>query len=276
MSTFLEDEESAEASRPREGIEFILPAVTYRVATGTRNLIIDGRTFHAEPSARGEVGISASGDPRALIVTLPMSHAVCRRYMAGGVPPRQILVNVWRQQAVSGLTELVWSGYVTSLAPDGHVGNFHVPSRSSDTFQRRLPTVTTGKACPHVLYDSNCKMLRVDFAVEAVVATFSGRVVTVVSLFGDPPDGWAEFGELEHIGSGERMTIQTQVGRVITMQLPILEMRVGDHVMVSPGCDHLVESGCRDKFDNVVNFGGFPELQTVNPFIGKGIWVSIS
>ncbi len=201
-----------------------------------------------------------------------MSHAACQRYMAGGVPPRQILINVWRQQDESGETEQVCSGYVTSMAPEGHVGRFHVPSRSGETFQRRMPTVTAGKACPHVLYDSNCNVVRADFAIEAVVVSFAGRVVTIDAL-GGQPDDWAAFGELEHIDSGERMTIQSQVGLVITMQLPIFELAIGDHVVVSPGCDHTVESGCRDKFDNVVNFGGQPNLPTSNPHIPNGFGV---
>ncbi len=271
MSTFDEDESSVESSQPREGIEIILPAVTYRIATGTRNLVIDGRTYTASPASRGEVGISSSGDPRSLVVSLPMSHAVCQRYMAGGVPPRQILINVWRQQVISGETEKVWSGYVTSMAPEKHVGRFNVPSRTSETLERRLPTMTVGRACPHVLYDANCRVVRADFTVATTVATFNGRVVTVVdALFSDDVAG---SGELVHVASGERMTVQSKAGSDVTMQLPIWELKIGDAVEVSQGCTHLLggTGGCQQEYANEVNYGGTPDLPGNNPFTVGGL-----
>lgn len=270
MTTFLEDEESAESSAPREGIEFILPVVTYRVSTGTRNVVIDGRTFTAAPGGRGEVAVSSNGDPRSMTVTLPMSHAVCQRYMAGGVPPRQILVNIWRQQGVSGLTELVWTGHITSLAPEGNVGKLLVPSRSSEAYQRRLPTVTAGRDCPHILYDDQCQANRVAHQITTTVTSVSGRVIHVASI--GNPDNWADFGEVEHVDSGERMTVQLQVGLVITMQLPIFELRFGDTVVVSAGCTHAI-GVCASKFLNQVNFGGQPSLPFKNPHIPTGFGV---
>lgn len=272
MSTFAEDEASVEDSEPREGIEINTGIARYRIALGTRSVVIDGFTYNPEPAARGEVGVSASGDSRELIISLPMSHAVCRRYMAGGVPPRQILVNVWRKQLRSGEVEQVWSGYVTSMAPSGHVGNFRVPSRSADTFERRLPTITAGKSCPHILFDANCRVVRADFTVTTTAATVAGRVVTVAGM-GGHPDAWAEFGELIHTASGERMTVQSQDGNVVTMQLPIYELQAGDEVQVAAGCDHTIGTGCRDKFDNVANFGGQPDPPTTNPHVPNGFGV---
>ncbi len=271
MSSFRDDEASGEESLPREGVEIICGLVVYRVALGTRNLVIGGRTYTAQPAGRGEAGVSASSDPRTVVVTLPMSHPVCRRYMAGGVPPRLVTMTVYRQQGRSGLTEQLWSGYVTSMAPEKHVGRFNVPSRSSEAMQRRIPTITGGKLCPHILFDANCKIDRTITGVYRILTTvtvISGRVVTVADVDGDlgpVADDWATFGEFIHTASGERMTIQSQVGRVITMQLPIFELAIGDAVEISAGCSHNI-SVCVGKFNNAVNFGGFPDHQVVNIF----------
>ncbi len=274
MTTFLEDESSVEASEPREGIEIILPVATYRIATGARDVVIDGFTYTAQPGARADVGISASGDTHMLVITLPMSHPVCRRYMAGGVPPRLIIVNVWRQQTRSGLTEKMWSGAVTSLAPEGNIGKLNVSSALGEALLRRLPTISAGRACPHILYDVNCTVDRPSFAIEAIVTGINGRVITIDAL-GGQPDQWAEFGELEHINSGERMTIQDQTGLVITMQLPIFGIQFGDHVVVSPGCTHEI-GVCSSKFANQVNYGGQPELPYRNPHMPSGYGIATS
>lgn len=269
--TYLEEESSIEDSAPRIGIEFILPAYTRRIAVGVRDITIDGKRYRAASSKIGEVGVSASADPQSLTVTLPMSHQLCQRYMSGGVPPRLIVVNVYRQQG-SGLTQRIWTGEVTSLAPDDNVGNFNVPSRSSESYQRRLPTITAGRSCGHILYDSNCRVVRADYAIEAVVTDIdtTGHVITIDAL-GGHADQWAKWGELEHLLSGERMTVSSQVGLDITIQLPIYGIEVGHHVVVSPGCDHHAETGCSVKFNNIVNFGGFPSMRTEeNPFKG---WV---
>ncbi len=271
MSTFYDDEVGVESSEPREGIEFVMSnGNTYRVATGVHDVEINGDVYTAEPGQRGEVGISSTADARAMVVTLPMSHPVCQRYMAGGVPPRQILVNVWRKQA-GGEVEQFWSGYITSLAPDEDIGRFHVPSRSSEAYQRKLPTISGGRGCPHILFDANCRIDRTVTGVYRIITTvlsFDGRSVVVADMttgIGPAPDDWATFGELIHTPSGERMTIQAQVGTTITMQLPIFEMQAGDAVEISSGCDHTIGT-CVSRYANAVNFGGFPDLQVVNPF----------
>ncbi len=271
MTDFLTDEKGAETSQPREGIEIITTSATYRVATGTRDLVIDGNTYTAAPAGRDEIGVSQSADPRAITIMLPMSHPLCQRYMAGGVPPTGLIaVNVWRQQPTSGETECVWRGNLTSVAPETHVAKLHVPSTSSETYQRKLPVVSCGRACANVLYDARCTLARADFQIEFPVTTFAGRVVTIGGWDGLPAD-WATFGELLHVASGERMTIQSQSGNVVTMQLPIWEMQVGDTVRLFAGCDHTIET-CRDKFVNTVNYA---DEEPSHPERARGLHIEL-
>ncbi len=272
MTTFLEAESSEEDSDPRECYEIIFPTFTYRLTSGDQDVTFGSETYYAGPIARGEVGVSSITTPRELIIILPVSHDIPQRYNAGGIPPRLIVVKVWRYQASAGTAECVWSGKVTSMACEGHTAKLRVLSVSGMALARRLPTITTGKDCPHMLFDVNCKVVRADYAIEAIVTTFSGREVTINAL-GGHADAWAQWGDLLHLDSGERMTIQTQVGLVITMQLPIYGLSIGDHVVVSPGCSHGIATGCRDKFRNVLNFGGQPDLPSTNPMFPNGFGI---
>ncbi len=268
--TFLSKESGSESSNPREGIKIELPAVTYRIATGSRDIVIDGHTYYASPSRRDEIAIATAGNGKEVTITLPVSHPLAQRYLVNGVPPQRIIVTIYRQQGA--IVETVWHGYITSMAPDRHLATFRVPSQLTEALERRLPTVTAGRECPHVLYDVNCRVDRGAHAIEAVVTAVDGIVVTVDAL-GGQPDQWAQFGELEHLPTGERMTIQDQTGLVLSIQLRMYGIAVGDHVVVSPGCSHGVVV-CDEKFSNVENYGGFPYLNTTRNFFsptGLGI-----
>jgi uncharacterized phage protein (TIGR02218 family) len=273
--TFLDAERERE-STVREGIEIILPAVTYRIASGTRDVSIDGETFTASPAGRDEVGVASATEENALIVTLPLSHAAIVRYLRGGIPPRQMFVNLWRRHGTDD-AETLWRGQVTSIAADtgAHVAKLRVVSSAFVQARRRLPTVTVGRGCPHILYAANtCRVSRASFVVAATVASYNGRVVTLSTVGGNPSQ-WARGGELVHVASGERMTVQDQTGLDVTCQAQIQELALGDAVELYAGCDHSV-AACRDKFSNMANYGGFPQLETEKPFQpGAGFGVSV-
>ena len=271
--TFLADESSVQGGRPRELFEITQNLITvYRVASGDRDVDYDGNTYTASPIARSEVGVSTSASEKELTLVLPLKHPLAQRYYAQGSPPRQISIVVYRKQLDSGEVRQVFAGHVISMAIERHVAKFLIQTRSARAFTRKLPVIIAGRLCPHILYDSRCRLHVGDFAIRAVVTNVNGRIVTVDAL-GGQPDDWAKFGDLTHVPTGERMTIFGQTGLVITMQAPIPEIRIGDFVDVAPGCAHDVDT-CRDKFDNVVNFGGFPHMPVTNPFDVQGYGVT--
>ena len=59
--------------------------------------------------------------------------------------------------------------------------------------------------------------------------------------------------------------ITAHVGDTLTLSYPFKGMAPGETVSVFPGCDGL-ESTCRNKFNNVLNFSGFTRLPSKNPF----------
>jgi uncharacterized phage protein (TIGR02218 family) len=268
------DEQSVELSQPREAYEVTVGTTIYRMTSGVRDLVIGGQTFTASPIGRTTLPVTNSSGPGEVTITLPVSHAIPQRYLAQGVPPGTVLVGVLRHQIESGETEYIWRGYATSMTCTGNVAAFSVPARSAQAMLRRLPMITAGRQCPHILYDSRCSVARASFKVTTTVTAVSGRAIRVATM-DSKADYWAQFGELHHVASGERMTISDHTGTDITMQLPIVEIGIGDEVEVFAGCAHDVGT-CLSKFDNVVNFGGFPDMPTSDIFKpwGAGIYTS--
>lgn len=264
-------------SRPREGYEFVLPAVTYRLTSALIDHVINGQTYRAGTIRRGEVTAGSIDAPHELEVTMLVSHALPQRYLRGGIPPRRIDVNVYRKQLTSGEFRQVFAGRVQAVSCDGHLAKVLCSSRITEAMPRRIPTISVGKECAHILYDQNCRADRNAFKVATTITGIDGAKVNVAAI-GGKPDGWANVGELVHVSSGERMTISRQIGTEIIMQVPIVELQHGDAVEIYAGCDHQVGT-CFTKFANQPNYGGMPQLPHKNPFVNKGyasIWELLS
>lgn len=264
--TFLADESGVETSIPRDGILFETPALTKRVAIGTRDVEINGATYTALPSTRGELPVALAGEDTDLIIELPITHYIPWRWNLGGIPPLYVNVTVFRKQMTSGEVETIHQGVIESIEYDTRrdVARVRVPSRLVDVHARRLPMFSVGPLCVHILYDANCQVSRNSFRVDATVQSYNGRVITVDSMSGQADD-WATWGELLHVASGERVSIGSQIGTTITGQFPIPGIALGDQVQIFAGCAHDIGT-CFAKFNNKNRFLGFPQLPTKNIF----------
>lgn len=269
--SFLDDESSVEDNRFREGIEIIYQNVTYRLTTADQDEVIDGHTYKAFTSQRGESAVSTSVTSTQLIVVCPVATPAVQRYIRGCMPPQQlVLVNVYRKQLVSGVTELIWSGKLTSVSLENFTAKLLIPASSGESMDRRLPTVTVSRKCANVLYDDVCQVDKTSFTVTTTVALHDGTTITAASL--GKPSQWAQFGELYHARSGDRAFITSQVGEVIVIHLPIWDVQDGDVIAVSAGCAHDPIT-CFEKFANADNYFGAPDLPSANPCIPNGFGV---
>lgn len=261
--TYLADEQSVEDGRPREGYLFEIPAQTWRLASGDRDIVIGGATFHKSQVSRGPLQLSQSHSAEELEVMLPVDHAIPQRWTRQGIPPSFLRVTVYRVQLRSGEYEPQWQGLVTAMSIDGDLAKFLVSSRLGEAMQRRIPTITAGRGCPHILYGDACRANRLSNTIITTVQSHSGAEVTLQSD-GGKPDQWFQYGELIHIPTGERVTIFDHTGNVVTLQFPVVDMAAGDTVAVAAGCAHDIGT-CVSKFGNQANYGGAPQMPAVNP-----------
>lgn len=268
--TFDSMEASIEDSAPREGIEIKHGVKVYRIATGSRDVRDGGTVYTASAAERGTLEVLVMGDERNLSLSLPTAHEFVRRYNRNGNPPQRPTCTILRWQGTD--RRKIFEGLIESCSVDDHIATFNVISIAGNPLKRRLPVITASRTCPYILYGAGCKVPRtVPFRQVTTVASHDGRTV-VVSSIGAFTDHYAQGGELLHISSGERMTISDQVGATLTLQLALDDIQNGDTVHVFAGCDHNLVT-CRDKFDNLSNFGGAPELPRGNIFLPNGVGI---
>ena len=279
MSTFDDDERSVSQGRPIDLYTLITPTAIYRVTSHPLDVTFGGDTFTALTMSRGPQQVAQDLTGRELIVYLPITHPVVQRFVASGIPERQVLVTLHRLQEVSGIAVQAWQGFGTGMQIDGHVAKLRVPSVTDDAMKIKLPVLAAQRLCNHRLFDARCAPnpgvdgpAEASFQVSCALVSQSGTTLVVSTLDGHP-DGWASLGDVVHVASGERRYILRQAGATLTLHSPFVGASPGDALAVFAGCDHAIGT-CRDKFGNVSNFGGHPEMTTsINPWLPKGLGV---
>lgn len=152
-------------------------------------------------------------------------------------------------------------------------------TRSSGGFQAELLGLTEAlnqpqgraylKTCSAVLGDGRCQFItdqptyRLDYVVDTSPDGQSFALTGVAGFH----TGWFEHGQLEvrsGAARGLRGLIKSDVGtdtnRRVTLWAPIsAPIGIGDTIRLTAGCDKRAET-CRQKFDNFINFQGFPDI----------------
>ena len=141
-------------------------------------------------------------------------------------------------------------------------------------FTREIPRVSVQKACPFMLYDGNCRALVETHTHTGEVLLMDvndPRLMVIQNIDGGASDmlilpGETTF-ELGVLKKGNaRRFIARMSGNVILLLTPLSGLENGDSIVLIKGCNRLADV-CEDRFDNLENFGGFPNLPTQNPHV---------
>lgn len=274
-------ERSIQASRPVELYSISTALATYLLTSHDEDVPAGGLTYLATPLSRGNIGISPLGRVRTLMVTLPAGHPLVQVLLGNGFPPRDTRVTINRGHIGDSELHSVWDGYLQSIETDGQYARVHTRHVVDDAFNRvRLPTLKAQRSCNHMLYDKGCQVSSDPLAIigelngvpiagdnphywTTTVVSVNGPVIEVASINGKADQYW-RYGPFERAIDKEQRTITDHVGTTITVDYQFGTLNPGDTIVLRAGCD-LTLATCLNKFNNVKNFGGMPQLPTSNP-----------
>lgn len=116
--------------------------------------------------------------------------------------------------------------------------------------------------CDAMVFDNRCRANRaLHSEIGSAVASNSARTIVTVSLVAEP--GYYNGGVVEFTSgdnSGARYEVKSHWATGFELYLPaIYSISPGDTFEISAGCNKSLNH-CKTKFDNVVNFRGFPHL----------------
>jgi uncharacterized phage protein (TIGR02218 family) len=271
------------------------PLFLYRFAEGTElwrftsrasDWVVPGGTFDDEPgdtiwtaSAVSHGNVVQSGDPRRvdLAITFPLSDPFARRYLGSRGSAVTTLTIFRSHEQVPDEVVAHWKGRIVSARVEGV--RITLQAESLFTAMRRQGVrAKYQRLCRHVLYVGGCRLDIADFLVAATATGRSGLQITVPEA-ATQPDGWYRGGVLRHGGVPGFIIGHTGTTLTLSGRMPELEAAIDAAVAtagppvpveIAPGCD-LRRDTCASRFDNLLNFGGFPDIPGRNPFGGTSI-----
>lgn len=258
-------ENSTEEGSPVELYEFTTGGTVYYFTTGAEAIVIGGHTYVPTPVSRDTIVVGPESRTEVVQISLPEDHAFVNGY-ARVVPGNRALLVLKRIHRTDALTEVitVFQGVVRAVSFSDKGGFARVGVMPiSGALTRQVPRYVYSSQCNHVLYDSWCTKVANDYKFTGTVTANSHQFLTVPGSDANG-DGWYNAGFATF--NGDYRMIQKNTGTEIKLLLPFNDDLTGLDVDLFAGCDHSVAVCKSDKFENLINFGGFPNVPSKNPF----------
>jgi uncharacterized phage protein (TIGR02218 family) len=271
--TFNVIENSNDDGRPIYLYAFTAGAATWRYTSSDADVTIDGYRWTAVPISDDGAKITGDANTDTLTITAPSTIAPAQLFI--GTPPATVVM-VHIRYYHEGDNESIL-GYV------GEVQQVNQPTPgtakiSCDTISASMKRdglrLTWQRNCPYMLYDqTTCRADKTQHKLDLVVFDIVG-VDVQFSGMDDVDDGVFDGGYIEwdHPARGtEYRTIERQIGTVCSMFGLADGLYYGLAVRAYPGCRRNVED-CTNKFNNLDNYGGSPDLPGKSPFDGDPVY----
>jgi uncharacterized phage protein (TIGR02218 family) len=257
--------EQAEEQRPLEIFHFWTNGgLHWRITSHDQAVTYLGQTFNPAAINRGPVQWDGEMEVSTMSVSAAFNEAPIDDFIAQN-PIEPVWVQVIRlHEKLPNQGAVVFVGQLKKAGVKGNetsvecVGFEHALTQG-------VPILRYSPQCNHHIYQPiedglGCGVDRENYKVTATV-TGSG-LEWQSAAFSGYSDGWFKYGWLEY-GSARRMVVYHK-GSTIKIRYMILNMPSGAEVSVYAGCDRAVTT-CRDKFNNVAQFGGHPHVPVDNP-----------
>ena len=236
--------------------------IHYRYTSGDVSVIYDGNTYTPATIQRGPVQYDAALDISTLKISAARITTPFIEYLA--VNPLDLywieVLKLFRDQ-VPLEASVVFVGQIKTVGFKGVTAD--ISCAGFEVYlQRKIPQFRYGPPCNWTLYDTKCTIDKTLYKADAVI-TLSANGLTLTSItFGLQADDYYKFGYVE-FGDSKRM-ITSHTGNIVELNYKIPDLVNGNTVTVYAGCNLNIET-CRDKFANVVNFGGHCYIPVDNP-----------
>lgn len=141
-----------------------------------------------------------------------------------------------------------------------------------NTIERQGLNQRFSYSCRHSVYRVGCYASLTRNAYEATVTSNQGTYITLGNVHEAIANGRIPFygGYISNSEFGDRTIIAYDAGGRLNVNYPYPNEIVGKRVTLRPGCDKTLTT-CKDVFDNMANYGGFPFIPLKNPSDGGSL-----
>jgi len=265
MSTLDQLEVSIEDSRPIELYEFQISGTTYRRTSSEGTVTYSGVDYTPVAIKRTAYQEAKEQKSTSITIKIPTDDVIATNFIA--VQPSYIMnVTVYRIQPNSvpaTASIIMFAGYVASVAFKDEICELRcIPN--NELFTREMPRFSFQGLCNHILYDSGCGLSEGSYLHSGKVLGVTDDVLLTIQAL--PTTGSPFIGGYVSLPDGsESRLIIDQSGTQVRILYPFKQNVSGGTLYAYQGCDHSVTT-CAQKFNNVLNYGGFPFVPSINPF----------
>ena len=265
--TYATAEASQQSGAPIELYLFIQGVNVWAYTSAPDAVVYDSYTYTPTAISRDRIKQNTDVFKNALNLKFPKSNPFAAQFM-GQTPDFTTTVTVYRGHV--GETDYIayWKGRVVNAEVSGNSISIQCESIFT-SIQRPGLRAKFEYTCRHALYSGLCGASAATYGInDQIVEITNSSTKFNITDCASYPDGWFTGGILL-VGTYRRFIVN-HVGTIITVSRPLLEAAANDYAVVYPGCDHTMTT-CKNKFNNILNFGGFPWVPTKNPFGGSSI-----
>ena len=270
--SYKDKEESVYEGNPIELYDFFREgSSTWRFTSSDEDKEYFGNIYIAVPMIRNSIEQSQDVVRATLTIEMPSSEVFVQQFIT---EPLFTKISLIIRRYHEGDNEVVslWQGRVINVEQKESTAS--IICESSYTSLKR-PTLRRlyQTSCPHLLYGPVCGIVNTSKEIPATISVIDGTIITAPEYSSVPSLTYFIGGYVEHTKEGIiiRRFIIDQTSTTITLNLPLYQAEVGDTLLTYPGCDHTLNT-CKDTFNNVNNYGGYPWIPQKNPMTGTPIF----
>ena len=252
---------NAEANQFAELYKLEFPNNIYYYTSFYRDIEFNYQIYSAVPMRRSRIesNINTFNDNRVEVVSRPTK--ALREYVSNSTL-LNVKVTIYKLDIISGSSKVIFIGTGGGIALKDEFISLSLTPVSS-IFNFKIPKVIYQPFCNNILFDKTCGLHKENFQLYTTVTVNSDGSLQSDD-FASKPDGWftggfALYGE-------EYRLITNHVGNKIYLQVSFNEDVNSKKIYAYPGCDGS-PSTCKNKFNNLDNFVGFPYIPSKNPVV---------
>lgn len=266
-----ETSQNAATGEPVELYRIVGLGQTYLFTSASENITYNSETYLATRPIRSSVRSINQKDllKNGIEINMPSNHPMVLAFLQQ-IPGDPVQVTIFRGYQPDFIT--YWKGSISSVEASDPVASIRCEPITK-SLNRKTLRLRILANCNHVLYDSQCGLVRDNFRANGIVDAVPTSFTLQSSTFALQADQYYRGGALHIFGTPQgtfKTLILDHVGNTVKVQANLSQVSAGLNLSIWPGCNHDIPD-CTGKFANLPNYGGFPAIPTKNPFSGDAI-----
>lgn len=266
---YSDQENSIQDGKPFFLYEFNTPDTTYRFIDYPTDYMWNSNIWNYNPIKHGKISQSNEMSKNSVDIVMPREGEFANLFV-GWSPDFIVTLTIRRGHFGASDTLVYWKGRISSHQLKGRELTLNCESIFT-SLRRAGIRARFQRNCRHAVYGPGCGLNKADWALGGVLTGVSGLTLTIPEASGEP-SGWFFGGVVEFPnGTFQMVTAHNGDQVVISRRCRYLDENATPiSVTLYPGCDRTLTT-CKEKFDNILNNGGFKWIPQKNPLGGSSI-----